>query len=159
MKALKLLLYPLCVFTLLSACKDKLPAPDTMEAERTVIIYMMAENSLNRFSANDINEIRQAYGNIPQNTNLIVYVDNSSLPVIYNVTAKKGFVEWKTYAQDQISTDSTVMQRTLKEITTKFPAKHYGLVLWSHGSGWVPQKRSIGIDNGKKTHPKQWLTT
>ena len=93
MKALKLLLYSLCVFTLLSACKDKLPVPDTMEAERTVIIYMMAENSLNRFSANDINEIRQVYGNIPQNTNLIVYVDNSSLPVIYNVTAKKGFVE------------------------------------------------------------------
>lgn len=157
MKALKLLLYPLCVFTLLSACKDKLPAPDTMEAERTVIIYMMAENSLNRFSANDINEIRQAYGNIPQNTNLIVYVDNSSLPVIYNVTAKKGFVEWKTYAQDQISTDSTVMQRTLKEITTKFPAKHYGLVLWSHGSGWVPQKRSIGIDNGQNTSSNSGL--
>ena len=128
-----------------------------MEAERTVIIYMMAENSLNRFSANDINEIRQAYGNIPQNTNLVVYVDNSSLPVIYNVTAKKGFVEWKAYAQDQISTDSTVMQRTLKDIVTKFPAKHYGLVLWSHGSGWVPQKRSIGIDNGQNTSSNSGL--
>ncbi|MBQ2043838.1 MAG: hypothetical protein II261_03270, partial [Bacteroidaceae bacterium] len=157
MKALKLLLYSLCVFALLSACKDKLPAPDTIEAERTVIIYMMAENSLNSFSNRDLNEIRQAYGNIPQNTNLVVYVDNSTMPVIYNVTPQKGFVEWKTYAQDLISTDSTVMQRTLKEIVTKFPAKHYGLVLWSHGSGWVPQKRSIGIDNGKNTSSNSGL--
>ena len=139
------------------ACKDNLPQPETTEAERTVIIYMMAENSLNRFAANDLDEIRQAYANVPKNTNLLVYVDNSSLPIIYNVTAKKGLTEWKTFSQDQLSTDSTVMQRTLKEITAKFPAKKYGLVLWSHGSGWVPRSRAIGIDNGKNTSSNNGL--
>lgn len=142
----------------LNACQDDLPKPDVPnQAERTVVLYMMAENSLNRFSTSDLNEIEQVYKKIPKNTNLIVYVDDSSLPRIYNVTAKKGFTEWKTYEEDHISTDSTVMQNILKEITTKFPAKNYGYIFWSHGSGWIPQSRSIGIDNGKNTSSNSGL--
>ncbi len=142
----------------LNACNDDLPKPDgPQQAERTVVLYMMAENSLNRFAANDLKEIEQAYSKIPKNTNLIVYVDDSSLPRIYNVTAKKGFTEWKTYDEDQISTDSTVMQRTLENITAMFPAKKYGYIFWSHGSGWIPQSRSIGIDNGVNTSSNSGL--
>lgn len=151
MKPIYILIQTLCFAFLLSACSDKLPQPENTEAERTVIIYMMAENSLDSYASKDLNEIKQAYGSIPKNTNLLVYVDNSSLPIIYNVTPKKGFVEWKKFEQDHICTDSTVMQRTLKEIITKFPAKNYGLVLWSHGDGWVPKSRAIGIDNGNNT--------
>ncbi len=142
----------------LNACNDDLPKPDEPEqAERTVVLYMMAENSLNRFATNDLNEIEQAYRKIPANTNLIVYLDDSSLPRIYNVTAKKGFTEWKTYKEDQISTDSTVMLRTLEEITAKFPARKYGYIFWSHGSGWIPQSRTIGKDNGKNTSSNSGL--
>lgn len=136
-----------------SACSDNLPAPDKpkAQAERTVIVYMMAENSLNSYSSSDLDEIRQASKTIPANTNLIVYVDDRGLPRIYNVTAKKGFTEWKAFENDHISTDSTVMLHILQDITTNFPARNYGLVLWSHGTGWVPQSRTIGVDNGSNT--------
>ena len=157
MKILHLFFRALLLLCIPCACGKDLPEPSAQTAERTVIVYMMAENSLNSFSDNDLYEIKQVYGTIPANTNLVVYIDDNTLPRIYNVTAKKGFAEWKTFKEDHLSTDSLTMLQNLREITTKFPAKKYGLVMWSHGSGWVPQSRSIGIDNGTNSSSNSGL--
>ena len=41
---------------------------------------------------------------------------------------------------------------TLTELTKAFPSKHYGLVLWSHASGWIPKRKAFGIDNNKNSN-------
>ncbi len=46
------------------------------------------------------------------------------------------------------------MQTVLQFVIEKNPADEYALILWSHGSGWLPanrSKKSIGIDNGANT--------
>jgi hypothetical protein len=139
---------------------------------RTVLVYMVAENSLSTYAEDDLNELAYAAGRnmIPSDCNILVYCDNASQPSVrlYN---KLGANTWKTYTERN-SADSTVMLATLKEMVKNYPSEHYALVLWSHGSGWAPtektrqemeneyreshnsgarQARAFGIDNGNNS--------
>lgn len=139
---------------------------------RTVLVYMVAENSLSTAAESDLNELAYAANRnmIPEDCNILVYCDNASQPAVklYN---KLGASTWKTYTERN-SADSTVMLATLKEMVKNYPSEHYALVLWSHGSGWAPmektrdelqkeyqesqnsgarQARAFGIDNGKNS--------
>ncbi|KAA6310016.1 hypothetical protein EZS27_038604, partial [termite gut metagenome] len=56
---------------------------------------------------------------------------------------------------DQNSVNVNVMQEILSRTFDNFPAKSYGLVLWSHGDGWGPPdwkktSRSFGQDGNDK---------
>lgn len=149
----------LCILSLIalvfSSCKhhEDLPDPDNGKARRTVIVYIMAENSLNEYVENDSIEIAEGARDIPDSVNFIVYKDDVKLPIIYTVSKKEGFRAWKKFTFDHDSADSITMRNTFGLIARNFPAKHYGLVLWSHGSGWVSRtekirkKRTIGVDN------------
>lgn len=139
---------------LLTACHDdiSLPSDPNEPCERTVIFYVMAENSLSNALPEDIDELASAAESIPKNVNVIVYLDNENLPVIYKISNEgKGIVE--SYSNDQDSCDSIVVRNTLQKIIQKYPAHHYSLILSSHGSGWTPAKKaplkSIGIDNNQ----------
>jgi len=136
------------VALLLAACNDSIPVPeDNTPARRTVIVYMMAENSLNRFAQSDISEMLRAADQIPEDCNLVVYLDNTLTPVIFTISAAQGQSTWKTLPEE-VSTDSAVFQRNIQEIVKHYPAENYSLVLWSHGTGWLPQpNRAIGVDN------------
>ena len=148
------LIYPILLLVFLcTACKHDLPEPPNEHKSRTIIVYAAAENSLARFFYSDSLEMALGCNSIPKDVNFIVYKDGADYPSIYSVTAKRGFTLHKQYRQDQDSADSTVMLSTLRDIAKDFPAEHYGLILWSHGSGWIskkeyaPQKKAILIDN------------
>jgi hypothetical protein len=51
------------------------------------------------------------------------------------------------------SADAAKMQSVLDEIIDMYPAKVYGLILWSHGTSWLPaglQLKSFGEDGGRQ---------
>lgn len=144
------------------------PTPQPKEkAERTVIVYMAAENTLSKFSRTDSLEMVQGLSHVGKNQNLILYKDDDRLPVIYRMSPQDGVVKWRSYTKEHTSTDSTTMLATLKDIIAEYPAHHYGLVLWSHASGWVPymenanvmadtaskssRRRTFGVDNNQNS--------
>ena len=43
-----------------------------------------------------------------------------------------------TYPDSDISSTPEVMSKVLNDIRELFPAPHYGLVISSHGKGWIP---------------------
>ena len=51
------------------------------------------------------------------------------------------------------SASPQVLKRVINDVTRLYPAKSYGLIVFSHGSGWLPShtlvngSRSIIIDN------------
>ena len=57
-----------------------------------------------------------------------------------------------TYDQEN-SASPQVLKRVINDVTRLYPAKSYGLIVFSHGSGWLPPhtlvngSRSIIIDN------------
>lgn len=138
-------------------------------ARRTLLVYMMAENSLNNFAALDMKEIAEAVPAVPRDCRLFVYVDDSKLPELihyYNLT--NGAIDSLKIApfdDDVCSSDTAALATVLGTILDDYPTETLDLVMWSHGSGWVrgplnssPQ-RSIGIDNGKNSYSNAITTT
>ncbi len=44
----------------------------------------------------------------------------------------------KTYDAGMVSASKESLRQVLEEVRTSFPAKHYGMVFSSHGTGWLP---------------------
>lgn len=71
---------------LIGACgKDDNDTPDVpQDAERTVLIYMGADNNLASLANKDINELKESSKLLNDLQNLIIYVDNTeSTPPLY----------------------------------------------------------------------------
>ena len=66
--------------------------------------------------------------------------------------SEKGYITIHTYDQEN-SASPQVLKRVINDVTRLYPAKSYGLIVFSHGSGWLPPhtlvngSRSIIIDN------------
>jgi len=163
---MKHLLIWMTIAALLTACsKDEdEPRIPTM-AQRTVVVYMSAENTLSSFSKNDIQEMIEGIGSVSKNNNLILFVDRSvasDKPFIAKVRNDKK-VPLDTlyrYDQDFYASDPGAMSEVLKRIVGMCPAQDYGLVLWGHANGWIIMdnspylksvRRAFGVDNGKNS--------
>ena len=135
------------------------PAPTT--AARTVLVYQVANNELSTYATADIREMLNGSqnGGIPENSHLLVYSSNPdgiTLSEIKNGTQ----TVLKTYPDNSLSVTSERMREVYADMRRYAPAADYGLVLWSHGSGWLqtgiedpadrPKRRSFGSESGGK---------
>ena len=140
---------------LLAGCHDHTSPPSNpvpqprAEAERTVIIYMAADNSLSGSVTLDTTEMVRGKSQIPEDMNVLVYIDDRKLPAIYELSAKNGLQLWKQFKEEQCSTDSLTMLNVLRDIVYMFPARHYGLSMWSHATGWAPRRNTFGKDENR----------
>ena len=141
----------IAVTTVLVACNHN-DEPDQEEDLRTVLVYIVADNngldsSPNYFATNDIAEMLEGFMSVDADrNNLLVYVDNGNKPFLYQITKdNKGTVFKKVLYEyeEQNSVYPTVMAEVYNRVFSAFPAKSYGLVLWSHGDGWLPSPANI----------------
>lgn len=147
-----------CSMLMFMACSSD-DAPEPEPAHRTVLVYIGAENSLYSYVSDDLDEMIQGAGDIPASDNLLVYVDDRSTPRIYKISMEKGkgtSSVVKEYSTDLCSSDPAVLRDVCRWVTENYSAASYGLVLWSHGNGWLPAKevrdtRSVIIDNNSNT--------
>jgi hypothetical protein len=122
--------------------------------ERTIIVYMAADNDLSVDAVNDIEEMKTGFLSVEENdknTNLIVFIDPARAdPYILNITQNGDTV--RQY-QEFVSTDTSQMRQILEDIIFLYPADKYGLVLWSHGTSWLPEGKTMkafGRDDKKQ---------
>lgn len=147
--------------------------PDVVEkgdtARRTLLIYIMAENSLNNFAALDVEEIVEAASGVPRDCRLFVYVDDNKHPLLtqyFRMTnGEAGNSNTVLFTTDVCSSDTAVLGSVLDYILKDYPTEVLDIVMWSHGSGWLrgalesaPQ-RSIGIDNGNNSYSDKTVGT
>ncbi len=119
--------------------KNEIPESGTT---RTILAYMMANNSLNSFASKNIESmIKGATGRNLNGGNLIVYyAPVGSNPELLQIREENGIVR-KFHLKDyekQNSADPDVMKNVIGEVISQYPADSYGLVLWSHGTAWLP---------------------
>jgi len=136
-----LLLFLLLIAFSLTGCHGDEDTVETFPG-KTVLVYMVADNSLSSEAQVNIDSIEAGFGRNTVTGNLLIYVDRSEeVPELLRlVKAADGTVSRqviKTYAE-QNSVSSTVMASVFKDMTSQFPSLSYGLVLWSHGYGWLP---------------------
>ena len=163
----------------LSSCSDsdgkdeEEVLPDSSYApSRTVMVYMVAENDLSGAAADDIREMLAGIKDMTlyAHDRLVIFLDDVSLPRIYvldkNVKAfsLSELNPVKQYREEVNSASAATLSDFVDYVQTYYPASSYGLVMWSHASGWIPstfsgdnppvpdsKKRSFGLDNGSNS--------
>lgn len=139
-------------FFLLSCAKEDIP--ETSRFESVVIIYMGADNNLDSESYQKLTQIKKGWQSSPQNK-LLIYQDapyNDCPRLIEISDNENGYITVVSYPSSN-SADPEVFRSILSETTTLYPADNYGLIVFSHASGWLPShtlkssSRSIIIDN------------
>ncbi|MDR0893627.1 MAG: hypothetical protein LBN24_13640 [Mediterranea sp.] len=135
-----------CLLPLVSACHHD---DEPVLLKRTVLVYIAGDNSLgaNGFPDDDLAEIKQGVREVNAgNYNLLVYFDNvggSSGDYDRLVRINQNGEEELIHSYpSQNSVDINVMKDVLNEAFSRYPAESYGLVLWSHGDGWMKSPSS-----------------
>lgn len=123
------------------------------KAKWTFMIFMAGDNSLDAASLRDIAEMAQA-GSTPE-VNIIAQLDRAG----NNPTQRFKITKGGGYKKDVIATipetntgDPAVLSDFLRWAIQNYPAEHYFLVLWNHGSGWWEderKKRGIAYDDSQ----------
>ena len=114
---------------------------DSFSLDRTILVYMNADNSLSSFTGDDINDMKTALAENPSNLNLLVYEDKDSQSYLWRIYLNdKGEIQQTVIRpyKDKNASDPEWMTSVISEAFAMFPAEEKGLVLWSHGTAWLP---------------------
>lgn len=128
-----------------AACEKNNEAnPDPVQL-RTLLVYMGGDNNLYNETFEKVEALRKGYAS--SMGRLLIYQDAAGMnPRLIEITTdsnNKGVVkELKEYAQEN-SASATVFKRVLEEMKRVAPTSSYGLILFSHASGWLPQRTLI----------------
>lgn len=116
--------------------------------EKTVVLYIVADNDLYSYAHKLLKSMEKL--SPIENTNILVYIDDLNTPSLYFIN--NGIHLIKKY-DERNSLSPNSINDVLAYVLSKFPSKENGLIMWSHGTGWIytdaPYTRSFGIDRGE----------
>ncbi len=142
---------------------------ETETREKAVFIYMIGDNNLDYYAVSNLNDMEEA---LELDGSVYVYIDRAKNakvkhPIMYKVVYDtsqliKSQIEY-VYPEKN-SADPSNFRLILNDviaIANKHNETLSGIILWSHGSAWLPKGnrltsnrgqedfRSFGIDEGK----------
>lgn len=158
MKFTKILLASFALLFSIASCDPvSQDPPEFVQQQKTLLVYMVANNNLSSFSTSNINAMMEGY--LPTEDNLLVYLhsqtESPKLLRLYKDESGAAVRDTVYRFPDRNSADPKSLTSALSVCKTMFPAEEYGLVLWSHGTGWLPEKyygatRSFGLDGSSE---------
>lgn len=114
------------------------------EYNRVVLLYLAANNNLSGYAEDNIDALKEGY--LPGEKDLdimLVYKhlsgSNPELIRLYRDAAGKAVEDVVAVYEDQNSATPAVLKGVLNKMKSIFPADDYGLILWSHATGWLPE--------------------
>ncbi len=127
---------------LLSSCKKDNPDEGFPRplSERTILIYMAADNSLSQEVDAELKAIKAGWGSY--NGRVLVYGDPADkAPALVEVRRKGKLVIADTVKRypEHNSASSAVFKTVMEDAMHLFPSRSHGLIMFSHGSGWLPE--------------------
>ena len=123
----------------LTGCSDSGISPEDVAEQKTAIIYFSAQNSLSSYVMRDMREIAAGAPSLKKGETVVVYLDRDEGSEIYVFDrTHQDLTPTLTFEQNLDSSDPATMGRILKWAKENYPAKNYGLTLWSHADGWLP---------------------
>lgn len=149
----------LAALLLNACCHDDEPLERPVST-RTVLVYIAGDNNLSDYINGNIQQMIEGAreGGLNQ-CDFLIYADRATAaPALYqlkaNETGRIDTVRVRDYAEHNSATPE-VLRQVVEEAFTAFPSDHYGLVLWSHATAWLPNAgrdltRSFGTD-GEET--------
>jgi len=128
------------IFALTSCSKDD---SADLGYNRVVLLYFAANNNLSTYASNNITSLEDGF--LPEEDSediLLVYShlygEDPVLLRFYKDNSGTAHQDVVANYPEQNSTTPEVLEAVLNKIGIIFPAKEYGVILWSHGTGWLP---------------------
>ncbi len=155
----KYIIYLLALSLVVVSCKkdDDRPEPEEKHGTtngRTVLVYAIADNNMASIATRDINEMLAGAKYLGDKDHVIVYLDDKQKPRIYDINASSVGTTYSNltpiykYEEEVNSCTYEQLSSVIKYTMENYPAPSYGLVMWSHGNGWLPATIKT-IDNRK----------
>lgn len=129
--------------SLFISCCDDDEKPEPEIPNRTVLVYLGVDNN---FAGEDVEKVDtlKHHWKGEHDGNLLVYADSEGRfgrkPVLLHIREKSGRTVVDTVAvyESENSASPVVFNRVLTDVQAGWPAESYGLVVLSHGTGWLP---------------------
>lgn len=141
--------------------KSKPSSGSEPAAKRTVLAYIVADNSLANLALIDLKEMKQGMASVVSDLmHLLVYIDTGDEARLIELSSRNG-VSVEKMIKTYPDRNSTGIAETLEVFgdvfaNEQYKSETYGLIYWSHGDGWIPNPlpstRWIGQDTGNGTH-------
>lgn len=132
----------LLLFVFIGCSNDKEDLPPA-PVSYTALIYMIADNSMDSDVDYSISQLKA--GARHSAGTAVVYVDRlNEAPRLFKITQAGEEVPLKSYAEDNSANIETLVE-VIEETKKLVPSEKFGLVLWSHSMGWLPNGYSSGL--------------
>ena len=125
------------------SCEDNTMIPAEKETQQIIIAYLAGDgNGLSSEIGDKVEALTQGFlATDHTNNKLFIYYDrNNTSPQLIEISEKEKENHYqilKTYTE-QNSASAEVMSQVLKDVLDNYQAKNYGLILFSHGTAWLP---------------------
>lgn len=146
-----------------SCINEEYEGPDPNLPTRTILVWLGGDNNLSDETERKIEALRQGWtytGN-----KCLIYQDSRDGARLLRLrggcrTTPTPYVETVREYGAENSASPATFARVLQEVADEYPADSYGLIFFSHASGWLPagtlqnpqkqrkRSRSIGVDDG-----------
>ena len=131
----------LAIMVLLAACnKTETVYP---EGDRTVLLYLAGDNNLSDDGYNNLRSLCKGMKGVAGR--VVIYFDPAgSAPCLMTIRGGDNpVIDTVAFYEEEDSADPAVLQRVIGEMKLRYPSDSYGLILWSHGTGWFPEGYSF----------------
>lgn len=140
----------MAVFALLAfpSCDKEKNEPNPKETSRTILIYAVASNNLSSYLDKDMEEMivtAPSIKGLGDNVRVLLYSvasKKASEATIAELTKNRDgsydFKTLKSYDRETFSTDPKRMSEVFADLRQIASADKFGLIFWSHGTGWLP---------------------
>lgn len=132
------------VAILFSCSKDPKVDPVVAPKGRTLLVYVALDNNLYGEMEGVHASLMEGYENLENEGSLLLFADTKGdkYPQLIKIEKHKGVVVSDTLLayQNENSASPELLRRVIADTKLIAPAKSYGLMLFSHATGWLPAK-------------------
>ncbi len=107
--------------------------PPAAQKEWTVATFLNADNDLDKFGVRDQAEMSWIGSN--EWLNIVTLFDRARQPAVINYIGKDR-IEPVTEPEEIDMGDPKELVRFARFLKDRYPAKHYCICIWNHGTGW-----------------------
>lgn len=133
------------------------------EPTRLLLAYIGVDNNLNTLETEKLNALRNGWTGKPTD-HILAYVDKAGAGAsLYNLSVEPGSepLLLESYGKEN-SANAATLSRVINDVLNTYKADRYGLLVFSHASGWLPEgtlytaTRSIMIDGKSEMELKDF---
>ena len=156
----KLYIYVFLLLTVFS-CKDDTEDDFDIPKGRTLLIYLAGDNSLSG-EVIDIFEALKEGWNPKTMGHLVILADSkgNDMPMLIKFGERKGVTVTDTLREytNKNSASSELFSQVIADTKLIAPGESYGMLLFSHASGWLPERAFIDPINWGEPNVRQNVT-